>query len=232
MSKPALSKIEPGTLLADGAYESLVQAILGNELEPGASLSVPELARQLEISRSPVREAVQRLINDGLAVSLPRRGAVVSEIHPEDFDDLFEVREPLEGLAARRAAAVITDRDLMQLDTILANHEKILTSGDPAIQIRLDMTYHATIREVAGNPDLSSLLNRIQMRSHLALVTLWQGETSSRLSLDEHHVIQSALHDRDPDAAEQAARRHICRVRKRVAEAAAADGVERTSHAS
>jgi len=224
MTRLALSSMEPGGLLAERAYERLVLAILGNEIEPGFSLSVPELARRLEISRSPVREAVQRLINDGLAVSIPRRGAVVSEINPKAFEHLFEVREPLEGLAARRAAHTVTDAALDELDAILNSHEEILRAGDPRAQIELDMTYHRTIREAAGNPDLSALLNRIQMRSHLALVTLWQGEVSARSSLDEHHVIQAALRARDADAAERAACQHIRNVRERMAQLPESDG--------
>lgn len=226
MSKPILSRVEPGGLLADGAYERLVRAILGNELAPGEPLSVPELARRLEISRSPVREAVQRLINDGLAVSLPRRGAVVAEIHSEDFDQLFEVREPLEGLAARRAAEVVTESDLVRLDEILQAHEQILSEHEAGSQIELDMAYHRTIREIAGNEELNALLNRLQMRSHLALITLWRHEASSRLSLEEHCAIQSALESRDPDAAEEAASRHIRRVRARVVDSAAAMAME------
>lgn len=222
MSEPILSRVEPEGLLADRAYERLVRAILGNEVEPGEPLSVPDLARRLEISRSPVREAVQRLINDGLAVSLPRRGAVVAEIHPADFDHLFEVREPLEGLAARRAAEVVTDHDLETLQEILQAHERILSEGEAGSQIELDMAYHRTIREISGNEELSSLLNRIQMRSHLALITLWRREASSRLSLEEHCAIQSALESRDPDAAERAACEHIRRVRARVVDSAAA----------
>lgn len=222
MTKPILSKVNAGGLLADQAYARMVRAILGNELEPGDSLSVPELARRLEVSRSPVREAVQRLINDGLAVSLPRRGAVVAEIHPEDFDHLFEVREPLEGLAARRAAAVVTDADLARLEEILEDHKRILTGGEAGLQIELDMAYHRTIREIAGNEELNALLNRIQMRSHLALITLWRREASSRLSLEEHCAIQEALVARDPEAAERAAAAHIRRVRARVVDSAAA----------
>ena len=100
----ALSAIEAGDLLADRAYSQLSTAILRNHLSPGASLSVVELARHLGISRSPVREAVQRLIWDGLADYRGRRGTVVVSIDLNDFLRLLEVREALEALAARLAA--------------------------------------------------------------------------------------------------------------------------------
>ena len=90
-----LQALEPGDLLADRAYRQLSRAILRNQLVAGTPLSVPELARRLNISRSPVREAVQRLIYDGLAANVPHRGAIVSEIKPDDF------RGPARGAPGR-----------------------------------------------------------------------------------------------------------------------------------
>ena len=97
-----LDPLQPDELLADRAYRELSRAIITGRIEPGTRLSVPELARQLDISRSPVREAVQRLIYDGLAENRGRRGAIVAMIDPRDFLSLLEVRQLLEGFAARR----------------------------------------------------------------------------------------------------------------------------------
>ena len=104
MTSDVLSPLQSDELLADRAYRELSQAIVSRGLEPGTRLSVPELARQLGVSRSPVREAVQRLIYDGLAEDRGRRGAVVARIEPDDFLSLLELRELLEGFAAGRAA--------------------------------------------------------------------------------------------------------------------------------
>ena len=117
-----LQALEPGDLLADRAYRQLSRAILRNQLVAGTPLSVPELARRLNISRSPVREAVQRLIYDGLAANVPHRGAIVSEIKPDDFRGLLEVRQVLEGLAARLATERATDDDLRSLNDVLEDH--------------------------------------------------------------------------------------------------------------
>ena len=120
-----LQALEPGDLLADRAYRQLSRAILRNQLVAGTPLSVPELARRLNISRSPVREAVQRLIYDGLAANVPHRGAIVSEIKPDDFRGLLEVRQALEGLAARLATERATDDDLRSLHDVLEDHARV-----------------------------------------------------------------------------------------------------------
>ena len=103
-----LQAIEPGDLLADRAYRQLSRAILATSCRR-RSTQRAELARRLNISRSPVREAVQRLIYDGLAANVPHRGAIVSELKPDDFRGLLEVRQALEGLAARLATMRATD---------------------------------------------------------------------------------------------------------------------------
>src|SRR5579875_1256952 len=90
--------------IADAVYERIRDAIFTGALPPDARLSVPALADRLGVSRSPVREAVMRLIHDRLAVEEPRRGAVIARIEPADLIHIYEVREALEGLAVSLAA--------------------------------------------------------------------------------------------------------------------------------
>ncbi len=221
---PAIEKPMPGELLADAAYNSLRGAILDGRLEPGSQLSVPDLARRMEISRSPVREAVQRLIADGLATAIPRKGAIVSEIEPSDLDDLFQVRALLEGLAAERAAERADAVALAGLQDLLEQHEAVVSAGDVAAQVELDMQYHRAIRKLADNSELNTILDRIEVRSHLALNTLWERPASSRLSVDEHRAIFEAIAAADGSAARQAAEAHVRSVRRRVDDHLASGG--------
>lgn len=211
-----IEAIEPGDLLADRAYRHLCEGILRDKLQAGTQLSVPALARQMQISRSPVREAVQRLIYEGLAEHVPHRGAVVSRVRADDFSDLLEVRELLEGLAARRAATRMTPDDLAELKAILEAHERVVDSGNDVPNVEYDIAFHQRIREVAGNPHLQITLTRIQARAHLSLYTLWRGERNPHYALDEHRKMYGALATGDPDAAETAARLHIQQLRDRV----------------
>ena len=212
-----LALIEAGDLLADRAHAQLSTAILRQELPPGTSLSVPELARRLGISRSPVREAVQRLIWDGLADYRGRRGTVVVSIDLNDFLGLLEVREVLEALAARLAAERGTADEREALRAI---HEELEALGseasDEADFAGIDMRFHTAIREMSRNSDLYASLARSQDRAHLSLNTLWQGERNVRITQLEHAAICDAIVDGDGDRAQEAARTHIANLRQRV----------------
>jgi DNA-binding GntR family transcriptional regulator len=195
----------------------LQDAILSEELRPGDRLSVSELARQMNISRTPVREAVQRLVYDGLAVHVPYRGVDVVRVGVDDLRQLFEVREVLDGLAAKIACRRIQPDDLHELRQILQGHEAILDRDAPSKDhIERDMKYHGRIRELAGNLHLAEMLGRIHGKSHLAIHTLWRDEVGRRLALSEHWQIYHALAKGDPVAAEQAARLHVARIQRRL----------------
>ncbi|MDJ0461869.1 GntR family transcriptional regulator [Streptomyces sp. H27-C3] len=221
-AESAVNPVAAGTLLADRAYEELRSAVLANRLRPGDALSVPALATRMGISRSPVREAVQRLIHDGLASHVPHRGAVVSTVDVEDVRQLYVVREVMEGLAARLATERLDATRVAELRDLLDRHEQVVTSDSPEeSHIEMDMAYHRLIREVAGNTHLTAALDTIQGKAHLALHSLWRSPEAPRLAVQEHRRIFEAMTAGDPDAAEQAAREHIRRLRIRLSQAVA-----------
>ncbi|MET8473749.1 GntR family transcriptional regulator [Streptomyces sp. NPDC006422] len=218
----AVNPVAAGSLLADRAYEELKGAVLANRLRPGDALSVPALAAQLSISRSPVREAVQRLIHDGLATHVPHKGAVVATVDVHDVRQLYVVREVMEGLAARLATERLDASRLAELRDLLERHEREVGTGvDERTHIEMDMAYHRMIREVAGNPHLTAALDTIQGRAHLALHQLWRGQEAPRLAVAEHRRIFEAMTSGDPDAADLAARDHIRKLRIRLSQAVA-----------
>ncbi|WP_068016479.1 GntR family transcriptional regulator [Nocardia mexicana] len=230
---PAPAAVPAAALLTDSAYEALKTAIFRNQLAPGTPLSVPELARQLAVSRTPVREAVQRLIHEGLAVHAPHRGAQVSQVGIDDLRELYVVREMLEGLAARLATERLDAGGLQGLRAIVDEHERALSAGaDQATHIELDVRFHRRVREIAANPHLTAALEPIAGRSHIALHSLWRNADAPRLALDEHARIVADMATGDPELAEAAARRHISRLRTRLSqakfrEAPAASGTRR-----
>lgn len=255
----ALDRLEQGGQLAERTYEAIKSATLVNRLPPGTPLSVPELARQLGVSRSPVREAVQRLIYDGLATHSPNRGAEVSLVDIDDLRQLYVVRERLEGLAARLATEHLDAASLAGLRDTLAEHERTLASDvdpadvDPAAvdpdavdkptqdivaHIELDRRFHRTLRDLARNPHLTAVLEPMAGRSHFALHSLWRSADAPRLALDEHRRIVEAMVTGDPALAEEAARQHIARLRIRLSQATprspdpAGTGSRRRSRAS
>lgn len=202
--------------VADHVYARLRDAILSNQLSPGSRLSVPSVARQFGVSRSPVREAVQRLVQDGLASEEPHRGAVVASVEPADLVPLYEVREVLEGLAVRLAAERATRDELGAMQVALQQHAEAVDREDHHQHIVLDLHFHALIREAARNQDLTEFLDRVQSKVMIALLA---GDSAAwwKQAVAEHRRILEAMLAGDPDAAEAAARAHVVRVRQAIA---------------
>ena len=203
-----------GDALAEQAYELLRDAVINQQIPAGARLSVPELARRLGISRSPVREAIARLVHDRLAIAEARRGAVVANISRDDLMEIYDVREVLEGLACRLAAERITDEELDVLGDVVADHRAAVKVGDVAAHMMLDQTFHAGIRGAARNARLIEGLDRLQGQIRMAMATTRRSRGGMKQAVAEHEVVLAALRQRDPDLAEQVGRGHIARLRR------------------
>lgn len=210
--------LQPGAALADQAYLSLREAILAGQLVPMTPLSVPEVARRLGISRSPAREAIARLAAEGLARVEPRRGAVVARITVEDLNEIYEVREVLEGLACRLAARLIDDGQLAELEAVITKHRAAIEAGDVDAHMASDQEFHRIVRAVAENGRLTESLGRLQGEIRVAMNTTHRLHGGMRQALAEHEEIFEALQRREPEVAEEVARRHIRRLRQGLVE--------------
>lgn len=201
--------------ISDWTYQRLLAAIRDGELVPGERLSVPSLAAELGISRSPVREAVQRLVREGLGVEEPHRGAVVAEVSRAQLQVIYEVREVLEGLAARVAAERMSDEEIAALREQWERHAAVIeagVNGRVERHIELDQDFHSRIRRATGNPWLVDYLDRLRSLVHLAM-TSTSFTAGPDDAIRDHRQILEAIEARDPDAAEAASRRHIERLR-------------------
>ncbi|HWC84496.1 MAG TPA: GntR family transcriptional regulator [Pseudonocardiaceae bacterium] len=207
-----LAPVRTSERITDAVYESLRQAIFSGALQPGTKLSVPGLAERLEVSRSPVREAVVRLTWDRLAVEEPRRGAVVARVDLADLAELYEVREVLEGVAARLAVRRAGPALAGELERILRKHEQAVALGNLAEHTELDMSFHSRIREAGGNHHVIRALDEIQAQVRLAMVTTTV-TSGPHSAVADHRRIVAAIRTGDADAAEEAARAHIARLK-------------------
>jgi DNA-binding GntR family transcriptional regulator len=210
--------LAPSDRIADSVYTALLDAIFTGRIRPGSKLSVPALAGQLGVSRSPVREAVQRLIAERLAGEEPRRGAVVASVGPAELARLYEVREVLEGLAARLAVENQGRRLVTELRSVLAVHERAVDSAVLDAHTEADLRFHGLIRTASANPELISMLDAIQTRVRLAMVTTTV-TAGPRRALQDHQAILAAISAGDPDLAERSAREHIARLRQSLLDA-------------
>ncbi|AZG46157.1 GntR family transcriptional regulator [Gordonia insulae] len=204
---------EDGALLTQAVLRQLRDEIFEGKLGPGTSLSVPGLAARLEVSRSPVREAVQQLVVDGLAVYTPRAGAKVAALDDDMLRQVFGVREVLDGLAARQATGQVTLADLEELWERVREQERLLqTAADHRRDADLDLDFHTAVRGLSGNKPLCDALLRLDTQSHLYRSDMWSHEVNRRLAVAEHRRIVAALEAGDAEEAERAAKAHAAGV--------------------
>ncbi|MQY30305.1 GntR family transcriptional regulator [Nocardia aurantia] len=204
-------------LLGPAVHRELRRLVLDGELEPGAPLSVPALSGRLGVSRSPVREAVQQLIAEGLAVATPHAGARIAVLDDRRIRDVLAVRSVLDGLAAAAAATRLTEADLGVLtESLFVQETNLRAAADPVRDTAADLEFHAFIRDRCENPVLIAELVRLEAQTHLYRGDLWRSPTNRRSALREHRRIVEALESGHPTAAREAAEAHVCGLITRV----------------
>ncbi len=209
--KPLGEQADPPTL-ADQAYAVIQQAILDESYQPGDHLSVPAISKDLGISRSPVREAILRLEQEGLVQTIPRRGAVVVGVTFIELQRLYEVREVLEGLAARLAAERATDAQIAELQRKCVEHRKAIDAGDVPAHMAVDLAFHELMFEAASNHYVAEMRRELQNQIRLGLTSTAAVPGNPPKALEEHERILEAIVARDPAGAEDAARTHVQRI--------------------
>ncbi len=181
--------------------------ILEGSLPAGECLRQEELATALGVSRQPVREALQRLVIEGLLVKQPDRSVVVRRFTLDEVRENYTLRALLESAAARFAAAVITDRQLTGLRAVQDGMNRAIAEGDAGLAVELNARIHRLIHEASQMPTLISLIEQLWIG--LTIFTPLFVPGRGRHSREEHEAVIAALAARDPDRAEGAMRRHI-----------------------
>ena len=204
--------------LTDDVYASLQTLVMDHAIAPGDRLNIDALARQLQVSPTPVREALARLEADGLVRKRPLAGYTAAPLLTRgEFDELFDMRLVLEPATARRAAEARLDPlDVARLEK--EAHLPDLVPGAPgyagyAAFTRQDAQFHHLLAELAGNRLLRDAV--VRLRIHLHLFRLHFPASHQGVSTDEHVVVVGAIREGDPDAAETAMRAHLTAARER-----------------
>jgi DNA-binding GntR family transcriptional regulator len=213
-----LSVLQPSERIVDAVHTAIRDAILKGVLTPGEQLSVPELSRRLNVSRSPVREAVLQLVAEGLAVEQPRRGVIVATIDARGIGEIYQIRVALETLAARLAASSAQQADIDELRDVLDHQAEAVKTADPRLYSRTDLQFHAIIGRCCENTRLQRILEILKNQVKIALERT-RTENPDRIEIGwrEHAAVLTAIENRDPDAAESAMRRHMEHTREEVA---------------
>lgn len=190
---------------AEFAYRRLQASIRSGELRPGQRMRESELANLLNVSRTPIREAIRRLSSEGLVVLGPSRGMMVAELDKQQVRELYSLRATVEGAAARLAAQHASPGEIATMRELLSEKN----DGSPEANARSNRLFHQAIHDAARNRYLTRTL--VQMSDFLALLpgTTFQVEGRPATALKEHLAILEAIEKRQPDDAERAARHHI-----------------------
>jgi DNA-binding GntR family transcriptional regulator len=207
------------SLLGDQVYERLWQLIVAHQLLPGVKLSDVRLSEELGVSRTPVREALHRLAQDGIVRAESRRGFFVAGFSREDVQEIYDVRSALEVLAIRLACANLTDADLEQAQQALDDVVRRIASGEEGANeafLVVDQEFHQMIIRAARNRRLAGLLNALYTQIGVYRVYGVHLGPLTKLSIEHHQRILTALRRHDRKAAEQAMERHITEVKQHV----------------
>ncbi len=193
--------------ISEGVYEHLRRELLSGRLLPGQWLREQELAAELQVSRTPVREAIRRLAQEGLVAIEANRGVSVVELGVDEAVATYEVRERLEAMAAGLAASRITDVGRLKLSEAYAAMIALPEDATKA-HLRTDGEFHRVVAHLAGNPVLEELIDRLNDRV-MRVKLLTSDINSTSLAREQHAEISAAIQAGDATRAERAMSAHI-----------------------
>lgn len=198
-------------------YQAIKQQILDNRLRPGSKLTHEDLAQMLGVSRTPVREALERITHEGFAVHLPRRGCFVAEIDADEARELYDLREALEVHALRRTATFgLTREDLAELAALTRAYSDRVRDEATRSRLIVDRDLHLALASKARNRLLLRSLESVFERLILKLRVDGFRTTRGKQALDEHIRLLKALRQQDYAKAEQVLVQHLREGRERL----------------
>ena len=214
---PAVRRLVQREPLTRSVYQVVIDMLMTHTLEPGARLSIEELARTLGVSQTPIREALARVEADGLIIKEPGRSYTVAPLMGiEQVRELIELRMLVEPAVAGMAAARATSPEISELRAMArtggAGHEN--TAAANRLDMMYDATFHATVAALGGNHIISDMLGRL--RSHMHTYRLYYHAGHYAVTKNEHIAVVQAIARHDSDGAEEAMRVHLTRALERM----------------
>lgn len=200
--------------LRDIVFETLREAILEGKLTPGERVMEVQLAEQLGVSRTPVREAIRKLELEGLLVMIPRKGAYVADVSLKDVIDVLEVRASLEGLAAALGAERREASDIAVLEEKTSELMEYVKQKDTQGMIKSDSEFHDLLLKTSKNEKLISIVEALRDQVHrFRVIYFTEYEETAQKLIEEHQQILKALKSQDVCTAQKFAQDHIYNIR-------------------
>jgi len=209
-------------------YRELYDGIAAGRYQPGERLDLREIAEWAGTSRTPVREAVRRLESEGVVTSIPHHGFIVSKFPIEEIIELYRIRAVLEGLAARLAAANLTEANARALRKYIRDMEGALQQGNAEKMLKVNRPFHDIICKAANSPLLYKYIVSlyVQTTRYRELLSTWPGRPGEIVA--EHRALAEAVIAGDAGEAERLARAHHennARAAVKLAESLAKEGI-------
>lgn len=195
--------------LRDVVFKTLRDAILRGKLKPGERLMELKLASELGVSRTPIREAIRMLEQEGLAITIPRKGAEVAKMTEKDMEDVLQIREALDALAVQIACDKMTEQQLSKLSFEVKSFKRSIEANDLQRIISCDVEFHDIIYQSTNNPKLISLINSLREQMYRYRVEYLKDPKNYPVLSKEHEDIARALNERDKEKVTKLMSEHI-----------------------
>lgn len=200
--------------LREMVYEELKMQILTGEIVPGTRMMEVELAKEIGVSRTPIREAIRKLEKEGLVTIEPRRGAYASQISTEDMVEILEVRQNMEGLAAFFAASRMKPEQFAMLREASDKYNNAVANGNMEDMIKYDTKFHRIIVESCNNKILVQMIEQLHELVLRFRYIYYDNFRRAENMPEEHKAIMNAIGSGNADAAREAADVHIDRLKE------------------
>ena len=194
--------------LREIVFETMREAIINGDLAPGERLMEAQLAEEMGVSRTPVREAIRKLELEGFVAMIPRKGAYVADYSIKDITDVFEIRAALESLAAGLACERITDEELDELQVLVVRVAAI-KDNDLEELVKVDTEFHDRIYKASRNSRLEQMISNLREQIQRFRSTSLASPGRIKDTLEEHKGIVDAIADRNITLAQKLASEHV-----------------------
>ena len=218
--KTGLKNLDARTSLADAAYQNIKRKIITLEYRPGQYLNEVQVCKSLGIGRTPVHQALHRLMVEGLVEIIPRKGLIVRPNSLNEVLALLEARWLIEPYCAGLAVSRADPQNVDILKGIMEKAEKAAHKGDTQTFMELDVLFHATLARVAGNAILEDTLKGLHDRAtRIWYLHIWQ-KNDMLLTFKEHYAVFEGIARGDKEAAASAMQQHLTSLRRRILQGA------------
>jgi len=202
-------KLEGYDLLSQKVYRTLKTEIVKGFLEPGTKLLENKIAEEMQVSRTPVREAMQKLVAEGLVKTTPNQTMVVTEVSPEDIKEVLQIRGVLEGLAARITAKKINRQEIDELEKVVAQMSLYIADKNLLAYCKVDDEFHDFILNICGNKWIIKIRENLGNFVYRFRVKSLSVSGRLRHSLEEHQKIMESLKKHNSEEADRLSQIHM-----------------------